>query len=94
MPHLENWGVVFEDDFYLAPELRIPRLQGIVTGHPFKKDGQLVTTSRLTYLKVIGKVAQTASGHEYSLGAPDPKFIEFIKKNGYDIEKYTFGTYK
>lgn len=95
MPHLDNWAVVIvNSDPYKAPEQGTAVLVGTVSGHPKHPDGKEIQTSRLTYLKVIGRVAHTQSGYEYSLGEPDPKWVDWMKTKNIEIESYTFGKYQ
>lgn len=69
--HLENWALVSHDSPYTAPELRVLRLIGQVSGHPRFHDGDVITTSRI----VVGD----ANGIEtrntvYTLGEPAAEY--------------------
>lgn len=44
---LENWSITRNPDPYLAPEMRVPRLQGEVYGHLNHQDGKHIVTSSI-----------------------------------------------
>jgi len=65
-------------------------LCGDVYDHERFKDDTFVNTSRLTTIDIVKKEAQTLNTL-YVLGEPDPKFLEYLKKNGYKLEDYKLG---
>lgn len=85
MARIENWSLnVSLDENEMAPECRIQRLAGQVFDHPHQPDGKEVVTSQITDLDRQGyDWAWTKSGTYYSLGRPDPKWVEFLKQNGF-----------
>ena len=82
---LENWAVVQgKSNPYMAPEA-IPRcLRGEVYGHPNFADGEMVTSSSLTFLQNgIGKTQNT----RYNLGTPECDYVAWCITNGYNVWK-------
>ena len=81
MPHLEDWSLTHGPaSAYMAPEQITQHLRGIVTGHPRKSDGTLVTTTSLQAIDYEGKTAKTRNT-EYTLGEPDAKWLEWLDDN-------------
>lgn len=76
---LENWSVQTTNP-YLPLEASKAYLAGDVYGHPKYPDGHRILTSRP--IKVDGRVITTYSGSVYELGEPDPKYLEWMNKNG------------
>ncbi len=71
MPCLNKWSIGMRNP-YIAPELQTAHLQGVVTGHSRKKDGEKVVTSAIRGQR-WGYVV-TASGSYYDLGEVDPEY--------------------
>ncbi len=68
---LDNWCLTSNQDGYKAPEQVVPKLHGIVIGHPRISDGESITTSRL--LGRRGDLIATRNTL-YRLGAIDPEY--------------------
>jgi hypothetical protein len=71
---LKNWSFGALEDYYTAPELLVPRLQGNVYNHTNKRhyDEKFIVTSKL-----MGKrngLVVTHSGSEYELLEVDPEY--------------------
>lgn len=78
---LENWHFgITELDPYTPPECAGSVLGGEVYGHPNFNDGDKVTTSRLVEFDPKGKVAITASGSVYELGAPKKEWVSWLRE--------------
>jgi len=84
MPRLENWSMVQGFDPYLPPEAQPGFLQGIVYGHNRLDDGEHILTSALVEFDLTAGTAKTRSGSDYSLGKPDPKWVEWLEENRFD----------
>ena len=86
---IENWAVVVRGGPYTPPELCSTVLAGNVYGHPDPRfeDGDFVKTSRILSMDGEAGWAQTKS-RLYELGAPDPKFIDYLKSRGKTIADY------
>lgn len=85
MPKLVNWKLCeAPGQEYRAPEIRETMLVGEVHDHPRFPNGSRVQTSDLKKLDWRTMTADTASGSHYELGAPDPEWIAWLQKNGYD----------
>lgn len=78
MTRLDNWSVSIKDP-YTPPELGV-HLHGVVTGHPSKRDGTEITTSRITHSS--GRRVTTKSGTVYQLGRIDPKYRTWLRAQG------------
>lgn len=77
---LLDWIVVHAStDPYCPPELGGIALKGTVKGHPKKRDGQLVRTTRIK--KVEGRMVLTDSGTLYRLGEPLPDYRKWAEEN-------------
>lgn len=83
---LNNWKLVEDQDPYQPPELRRKRLSGEVFGHPRHDDGSRVVTSEVE--SIDGRVVRTFSGSEYTLGDPDPDYVEWCQENGHYTELF------
>ena len=66
---LENWHLVG------GPGGRV--LVGDIYGHDTIRDGEVVTTSLVQELSIPKKTAKTKNS-EYTLGKPDPLFVESL----------------
>lgn len=82
MVRIENWKVVSRGDGFTPPEMHSPVLSGQVYEHPHFEDGSNVTSSRI--LKVDGRTVTTYSGRVYTLGEPDPEYVEWCTEQRYD----------
>lgn len=80
MPKLENWSVCSNASEFMAPELRIKHLTGIVYGHKYLKDGANVATSTLIKLDLANKVAETKNTI-YDLGEINPDYKKWCEDN-------------
>jgi hypothetical protein len=77
--HLQDWFVRFSPNRpYAAPEVSSTCLAGIVTGHPRKRDGKHVITSRIAAAE--GRVVTTKSGTRYRLGCINRKYRRWLRK--------------
>lgn len=89
MTKLEGWAVQMDmTNPYKAPEQRRVGLTGVVEGHHRIGDGQFITTSRAVWLDLHKNQALTETGTLYRLGKPDPKWLEWMTKNGYKLMDY------
>lgn len=79
MPKLENWCLHRKID---RPDRQY--LAGNVYGHPSCYDGENISTSHILHI-IDHQTVRTASGNTYSLGEPDPKFVEWCKEQGKHI---------
>jgi len=81
MTTIKNWCMVFTGDVYLAPELRRLQVRGKVYGHTKSRfpDGKTIVTSNIK--SINGRVVTTSSGSVYELLDPDPKYVEWLRKN-------------
>jgi hypothetical protein len=88
---LENWSVEGRISPYQAPELMVSYLCGNVYNHPVDRhfDGKRVSTSRLLVLDTKNRRAITNS-REYKLGEPAKEWLEYLKKNEYNLGDYDF----
>jgi len=81
---LENWSIVAGSltaaSPYVPPEARLICLQGEVYNHPNFPNGTDVVTSFVR--GVEGREVTTYSGSVYTLGYPNPEFVEWCKKEG------------
>jgi hypothetical protein len=88
MPKLDNWSItsreVYEDP-YIPPELMSKHLQGTVSGNPEFPDGSHIITSRI--VAVYGRTVVTRTGSSYTLGEPDPSFVEWCIKKEINLDK-------
>ncbi len=73
---IENWAIVYNEDAYTAPELRVPRLRGNVFGHPRIEDGKPIITSRVLETDLKGGVNGIAITRNtvYRLGTPNADY--------------------
>lgn len=84
MPFLQNWSLryigEFNDNLYLAPELRTLSLHGEVYNDEKGrfKDGEVVTTSHI--MNIDGRVVTTRNT-VYTLGDVDPNYVAWHKEN-------------
>lgn len=80
MPFLDNWSIGIRPctDPYMAPELVPACLYGICDDHDKLRGSGPLTTSDLMYLDVTNKLALTKSGTVYTLGNPEPEWLEWI----------------
>ena len=62
MPRLDKWGVVNH------PYHAVPTLNGIVSGHPYFKDGASIITSVIVGYDAKKRVFLTQNGSKYTLG--------------------------
>jgi hypothetical protein len=74
---IDNWSVTGLSDVYTPPEHAVLALQGNVTGHPIKKDGQYIVTSQM--LSAKGRIV-TCLNRKYYLGKIDPKYRRWLRK--------------
>ena len=79
---LENWSTTGSDDPYRPPEQQTRWLQGEVYDHLYQQDGQRIRTSII--IGVDGRVVTTRNS-VYTLGEPDPKFVEWCHENGHHV---------
>ena len=79
---LENWSTTGFNDPYQPPELQTLRLQGQVYGHHVFEDGERIGTSDM--VSVDGNTVTTRNS-VYTLGQPDPKFVEWCRENGHHV---------
>ena len=78
---IERWAVKpARGSDFSAPEVRGIRLRGDVFGHPRHPDGNRVSTGPI--VKVEGRTVTTESGSVYVLGAPDPRYLEWLAEEG------------
>lgn len=75
---IENWSLVVGDDLSVPPELRT-FLHGTVYGHPTKKDGTVVTTTRVIKLDSLRGICVTEH-RVYTLGVPDPEYVKVVSQ--------------
>lgn len=89
---IEDWSFIFSDlNPYQAPENQVCRLYGRVFGHPNGSDGDVVSTSAIQAVDISAKKVRTIN-RIYTLGDPDPEFLDYLKENGYTLEQYNKGT--
>ena len=79
---LENWSVTGSADLYTPPERQSRRLQGEVYDNPKFEDGERIYTSLI--MVVDGNVISTRNS-VYTLGEPDPKYVEWCQENGHHV---------
>lgn len=85
MPRLENWSLVMtENNPYQAPELATVQLSGEVYGHDRFDDGVRVTTSRVVYLNIKDRFANTLNT-KYELGEVSEDYLKWLDNNGYKL---------
>ncbi len=65
---IDDWTVFIPEQPYIAPELLVRVLSGVVTGHPRHEDGTFVTTSSIELLNPLEGTIVTSSGTQYILG--------------------------
>lgn len=77
---LSNWSVsIGSTNPYIPPEMVGIKLMGIVQGHPIKRDGHHVLTSRVVH--VDGRFITTKSGTIYELiGDPCKDYLDFLQR--------------
>lgn len=75
MSRIENWSIGHSGDEYTAPELRIQQLFGTVYDHEVLDDGTDIRSSSVTKIDLPNRIIATRNS-TYSLGAPDPKYLE------------------
>ena len=82
---LENWSIcTHPNDVYIAPEFRLPCLQGNVFNDPRgRSDGKRIVTTLI--INVEGDKVITESGSVYELGKPNPKYIEWCMANNHHV---------
>ena len=77
-PRLDNWEVViWQEDPFKAPEQCPIVLSGTVIGHPKLPDGSKISTSSVLFIDLDKNEAGTKS-RKYSLGDPNPGFLDYI----------------
>jgi hypothetical protein len=82
---IEEWSVkTLPGQEYMAPEVAVRVLEGRVYGHPRKPDGRMIVTSDL--VSAEGRVVKTHSGSVYLLGAIDPKYLAWMRENGFEYD--------
>jgi hypothetical protein len=83
---LRKWAVVpGTNNPYTAPEARGLRLIGEVHGHPWRPDGEVVTTSRVEYAD--GRHVRTYSGTQYLLdGSPREDYVAFCAEHNITLD--------
>lgn len=86
MPKLEDWEMFMVGGPYTAPEAQTVHLTGRVYEHPGFEDGERIVTSMVMYFNIKEGRAETRSGSKYTLCKPSIKWVDWLKKNGY--EKY------
>jgi len=79
---LENWSTTGSDDPYQPPEHQTRRLQGNVYNHPRFNDGRSIRTSSI--VSIDGGTVTTKNS-VYTLGEPDPRFVEWCRENGHHV---------
>lgn len=83
---LTGWAVGYRGtNEFAAPELCEYCLEGVVEGHPRKKDGTHVLTSAIVGTE--GRLVRTASGTTYELvGEPNADYAQYLQEmgRGYD----------
>lgn len=79
---IEDWSITGETRNCYYPCSPIRYLQGYVFGHPHRKDGTHVTTSRID--TVEGRRVTTRNT-TYILGEPDQEFVKWCKEKGCHI---------
>lgn len=84
MPKLEDWEMFVICNPYVAPESQIIQLSGRVYEHPKFEDGEKIVTSMVVYFNIEEGRARTRSGSKYTLCKPSMKWVEWLKKNGYE----------
>ncbi len=73
---LENWTVTAQpgQDVYSEP-VRVLRGR--------RPDGKCIRTSPI--VRVTGNLIQTQTGSEYTLGQPDPRYVEWCREHDHHI---------
>ena len=92
MVRLENWYIVYQKDFYSAPESTPSMVVGKCYGHPKYPDGTLISTSK--FISHDKGVFRTIKGTEYVLGEVSKEY-ESLFPNAYariTIVVENFGT--
>jgi hypothetical protein len=85
MPKLEDWEMFMMNlDPLMPPEMQIVYLTGRVYEHPRFEDGERIVTSMVVYFNIKEGRAETRSGSKYTLCKPSMKWVEWLKKNGYE----------
>jgi hypothetical protein len=80
---LKNWSVSYRtDDPWVAPECNPKCLKGNRYGNG--EEGRGVLTSAI--VKIDGKKITTFSGSVYILEEPDPNYLQWMKKEGYNFD--------
>jgi len=79
---LENWSITCSADPYRPPERQTRQLRGEVYGHPRRPDGEHIRTSSIVS---AGGGTVTTRNSVYTLGEPDPKFVEWCRENGHHV---------
>ena len=77
---IEFWSIYSDNSLYDAPECRKFSIQGKVYGHSEFKDGKPIRTSDV--VNVMGCEVHTQSGSVYTLGEPNPAYVQWCKHNG------------
>lgn len=85
LPRIENWGIVSDDDPWIAPEMRTQMFSGNIYNHPDFKDGTHVTTSSWIDYNEDERTIITAAGRTIVLGKPDKSYVKWCKDNGVHI---------
>lgn len=81
VPHIDEWRLVQSSTAspYDAPELGAAILCGRVSGHPLHTDGKVLWTTPVVWLDYGKDPAAKTRSRRYTLGAPLPEFIAFLK---------------
>ena len=91
MPRLEYWSIKYVNaNAYRAPEMAQKALSGEVYGHARCPDGQVVVTSDIVKCDKVTREVETRSSSVYTLGKPDPLWLEWLKKEGRPHGEDTF----
>jgi len=69
---LENWSIVPKPDPYKPPEFWKQYINGDVYDHPYRPDGQNITTSQI--VGMTKTVFKTRSGSEYEIGTVSEEY--------------------
>jgi hypothetical protein len=90
-PRLEQWSIsLSEREIYFADDEPVTmKLEGRIYDHPHPRftDGEMVTTLELVALDVEAGRAATKQ-NVFSLGEPDPTFLEYVEGLGKKLEDY------
>jgi len=86
MPILKEWSLGVRNlNPYSAPETGIRCLRGKVYDDDRFEEGKRIYTSEIKTLNTQEKLAVTNSKTVYVLDEPDPEWLDWINKNGYNL---------